>query len=96
MARITPSINGVIFRDMALKGPAFDRVQLKNNANNGKHTSNCFYPDQPIKLSEIQQIWQNYENYKAVNKVLTQVHWLGVIEVSRNANLMKLALEKWF
>ena len=91
MALITPSINGVIFRDMALKGPAlydclweFDREQLKNNTNKGQHISNCFYPDQPIKLSEIQQIWKNYENYKAANKVLTQVHWLGVIEESRN------------
>ena len=39
LAFITPALNGVIFRDMALKGPAlhvclweFDRELLKNNA----------------------------------------------------------------
>ena len=39
LALITPTLTGVIFRDMALKGPVlhvrlweFDREQLKNNA----------------------------------------------------------------
>ena len=43
LALITPALNGVIFRDMALKGPAlyvcllqFDREHLKNNANKGR------------------------------------------------------------
>ena len=42
LAVITAELNGVIFRDMALKGPAlyvclweFDREHLKNNANKG-------------------------------------------------------------
>ena len=43
LALISPAINGVIFGEMTLKGPAlficlweFDREDLKNNANKGR------------------------------------------------------------
>ena len=46
---ITPALNGVIFRDMAFKGPVlyvclweFDREYLKNNANKGQQGISIF------------------------------------------------------